>query len=386
MRPDRARGRGGPRVAMGSPPTGRGAVARLSGGDWTSATRSAWLSLATGAAAGGARGEMIVLSLIGGLALLVAGGELLVRGAVQAAARLGVSPLVIGLTLVGFGTSTPELVTSVQAALGGSPGIAYGNIVGSNIANILLILGAAALLTPIVVTSNALRRDGLVMVAVAILFAAIAALIPPGRVVGALFVAGLAGYVWLAFRQERSRDEAHPGVDHGAVYDKSVAAQKADPALVPAAAPQRSIAASLLIAVGGLALVVLGGSFLVEGAVGLARSIGISETVIGLTIVAVGTSTPELVTSVMAALRKETDVAFGNIIGSNIYNILGIGGATALIAPTEVPAEIVRFDNLVMVATSAALVALAYTGMRIGRWEGGLLVAAYVGYVAWLWP
>lgn len=324
----------------------------------------------------------IFLSLAVGLVLLVVGGELLVRGAVQVAARLGVSPLVIGLTLVGFGTSTPELVTSVQAALGGSPGIAYGNIVGSNIANILLILGAAAMLTPIVVTSTALRRDTAIMVGVAVLFAAVAAVVPLGRVVGVLFVAGLAGYIVLAFRQERQQG----GADHGAVYEKSLAAQEADPALVPAAASARPIPVSLAIAVAGLVLVVLGGYFLVDGAVALARSFGISETVIGLTIVAVGTSMPELVTSVMAALRKETDVAFGNIVGSNIYNILGIGGATALIAPTEVPARIVGFDNLVMVAVSFALVALAYTGMRISRWEGAVLVVAYAAYIAVLWP
>ncbi|MDX6749680.1 calcium/sodium antiporter [Geminicoccaceae bacterium 1502E] len=324
---------------------------------------------------------MILISLVGGLVLLVVGGELLVRGAVQVAARLGVSPLVIGLTLVGFGTSTPELVTSVQAALSGSPGIAYGNIVGSNIANILLILGASALITPILVTSNALKRDSAVMVAVSVLFAAVSAAMPLGVVIGAVFVTGLASYIFLAFRQERARP-----ADHGAAYDKSLAAQEADPALVPAAGPQRPVAVSAGIALAGLGLVVAGGYLLVGGAVGLARLVGISETVIGLTIVAVGTSMPELVTSVMAAIRKETDVAFGNIVGSNIYNILGIGGMTALISPTEVPSEIVRFDNLVMIGVSALLVALAYTGMRISRREGGLLVAAYLGYIALLWP
>ncbi len=210
----------------------------------------------------------------------------------------------------------------------------------------------------------------------------IASLTPLGRAVGAVFVAGLATYVFLAFRQERSATVP----DHGAAYGKSVATQEADPALVPSKTPRHSMLVSVLIAVGGLALVVLGGYLLVDGAVGLARSLGISETVIGLTIVAVGTSMPELVTSVMAAIRKETDVAFGNIVGSNIYNILGIGGMTALIAPTEVPSEIVGFDNFVMIAASLLLVGFAYTGMRIARWEGALLVAGYVVYVWWLWP
>lgn len=323
----------------------------------------------------------ILLSLIGGLVLLVLGGELLVRGAVQVASRLGVSPLVIGLTLVGFGTSTPELVTSVQAALGGSPGIAYGNIVGSNLANILLILGVSAVLTPILVASSALKRDAVVMVGVAVLFAALAAAVPMGRIAGVFFVAGLGTYILLAFRQESAAT-----ADHGAAYDKSLATQEADPALAPSDTPRYSIALSLVIAIAGLALVMMGGYLLVTGAVELARDFGISETVIGLTIVAVGTSLPELVTSVMAAIRKETDVAFGNIVGSNIYNILGIGGMTALIAPAEVPAQIVTFDNLIMVAASLLLVVFARTGMRIGRREGGVLVALYAAYVWWLWP
>ncbi|MBV0912538.1 calcium/sodium antiporter [Anianabacter salinae] len=318
--------------------------------------------------------------LMGGLVLLVVGGEFLVRGAVQVATRLGVSPLVIGLTLVGFGTSTPELVTSVQAALAGSPGIAYGNIVGSNLANILLIVGASALIFPIVVSSAALKRDGAVMIAVALVFAALAAWMPMTRAVGAAFLALLAGYIYLAFRQERQPQQS----GHGAVHDKAAALEMTDPALPVAAGP--TVAVSVLTAVGGLALVVLGGYFLVEGAVAIARGFGISETVIGLTIVAVGTSMPELVTSVVAALKKQTEVAFGNIVGSNIYNILGIGGTTALIAPGSVPAEIVRFDAPLMVAVSFALIGLAATGRRISRAEGGVLLAGYLGYVYLIWP
>ena len=320
------------------------------------------------------------LPLIGGLALLVVGGELLVRGAVQVASRLGVSPLVIGLTLVGFGTSTPELVTSVQAAVSGSPGIAYGNIVGSNLANVLLILGVSATLAPIRISSRTLRRDGGFMLLVAIAFAAIAAVTTMGVVVGAVFVIALCAYLFVAFRQERAATTGH-----GAAYDKGLAAQEADPALVPDRRG-RSIALSLFTAIAGLAVVVFGGYLLVKGAVSLARSFGISETVIGLTIVAVGTSMPELVTSIMAAIRKEADVAFGNIIGSNIYNILGIGGVTALIAPTRVPAEIVRFDNWVMIGVSALVVAFAYTKERISRSEGGVLLLGYVAYIALLWP
>ncbi|APH74238.1 calcium/sodium antiporter [Aquibium oceanicum] len=322
-----------------------------------------------------------LLILIGGLVLLVIGGELLVRGSVNVASRLGVSPLVIGLTLVGFGTSTPELVTSLQAALNGSPGIAYGNIVGSNIANILLILGISTMILPIAVASSTLKRDGVVMIAVAVAFAVIAATMPAGRLVGAVFVVALACYIYLAFRQEKTAN-----VDHGAVYDKSIAVQEADPALAPKAAVSGSMLLPIVTAVAGLGIVVLGGYLLVDSAVAIARELGVSETIIGLTIVAVGTSLPELVTSVMAALRKQTDVAFGNIVGSNIYNILGIGGITALTAPSQVPAEIVGFDNLLMVAVSLLIVGFAYTGRRISRGEGGVLFAGYIGYVAWIWP
>lgn len=324
----------------------------------------------------------IWLPLIGGLVLLIAGGELLVRGSVQVASGLGVSPLVIGLTLVGFGTSTPELVTSVQAAVSGSPGIAYGNIVGSNIANILLITGIAALISPILVKSSALKRDGLFMLAVAVAFVAFAALMPMGRAVGAVFVLSLVGYIYLAFRQESTASDS----DHGAVYDKSLALQEADPGLAPASTPSSPLWVSALIALAGLMLVVFGGKYLVEGAVALARGFGISETVIGLTIVAVGTAMPELVTCIVAGIRKQGDVAFGNIVGSNIYNILGIGGFTALIAPGPVPVEIVRFDNLVMIAVSVAMVVYAWTGLRIARGEGAALIAGYAVYVYLIWP
>lgn len=322
---------------------------------------------------------MTALLILSGLALLIVGGDVMVRGAVGVATRLGVSPLVIGLTLVGFGTSTPELVTSVQASLAGSPGIAVGNIVGSNIANILLIMGIAALVTPIAIASASLKRDGGIMIAAAVLFAFLSAAADLSRLTGAIFVLLLAAYVFYSFRQE----QAVPA-DHGAAYDKGEAALDVDGGLRPEKAG--SMALSLGLAFGGLALVVLGGKFLVDGAVALARGYGISETVIGLTIVAVGTSMPELVTSIVAAVRRHSDVAFGNVVGSNIYNILGIGGVTALIAPTSVPAEMLRFDIPIMVGVSVLLFAVAWTGFRIGRREGGLLLLGYVVYLAVLWP
>lgn len=323
----------------------------------------------------------IWLPLLGGLALLILGGEFLVRGAVRVAERFGISPLVIGLTLVGFGTSAPELVTSVRAALAGAPGIAYGNITGSNIANILLIAGLSALIAPIAVQSAALRRDGGVMLAATAVFAALAATVPVTRLAGLSFVLVLAAYVWFAIRQERTT-----AADHGALYDKAAALEGVDPAIMPESTARRPLWRPLATALGGLVLVIGGGGMLVDGAVELARLMQVSETVIGLTIVAVGTSAPELATSVAAALRRQGEMAFGNIIGSNIYNLLGIGGATALIAPSEVPERIAGFDNPLMLLVTVAFLGLAWTGLRVSRREGAALLAGYGAYVWWLWP
>ena len=329
----------------------------------------------------------VALFLIGGLVLLTIGGELLVRGAVQVAQRVGVSPLVIGLTLVGFGTSMPELVTSVQAALVGSPGIAVGNIVGSNIANILLILGVAAVIFPVSVSSIALKRDGVVVVATAVSLCAVGLFWTLDRMVGAFFVAALVTYVSAAWRQEKVETGGHT-----AAYEKAEAAeglrrsrlQRSGSATPPGTAAR--MFASVGLALGGLILLILGGKLLVDGAVALARSLGAPETVIGLTIVAVGTSMPELVTSTVAAVRRQADVALGNVLGSNIYNVLGIGGATALIAPTSIPPEIARFDNPIMLAVSLVLMLFAWTGWRIGRREGVVLLVGYAAYLWALWP
>lgn len=328
--------------------------------------------------------------LLGGLALLVIGGELLVRGAVAVAERLGMSPLLIGLTLVGFGTSTPELVTSVQAALAQSPGIAVGNIVGSNIANILLILGLSALITPVAVQSNALRRDGALVVLTALLFAIVSYTYMLDRIAGVIFVGLLVSYIMYAYRQERTPAAVSDG--HTSAFEKAEAYDELHDGPIRHQAQAQNLAQRLgpflplLMALGGLAIVVAGGKLLVDGAIGIARSYGMSEAVIGLTIVAVGTSMPEFVTSVVAAIRKHGDVALGNIMGSNIYNLLGIGGVTALISPTSVPEVIVRFDNLVMIAASAAMFAVAWSGYRISRLEGAALLAGYVAYVYVLLP
>jgi cation:H+ antiporter len=322
------------------------------------------------------------LTLLAGLFLLVLGGELLVRGSVRVAERLGVSPLLIGITLVGFGTSTPELVTSVQAASIGSSGIAVGNIVGSNIANVLLILGISALLVPLAVQSRALARDGVVTLASAALLTAVAWSTGLSRPVGLAFVALLIGYMIYAYRQERVA-----AGDHTAAFDKAEAATGVDPALAPQERAGSSLLSTVLAgatALAGLAIIIVGARLLVDSAVDLARLIGLSETVIGLTIVSVGTSMPELVTCVVAAMKRQSDVAIGSILGSNIYNTLGIGGVTALVAPTEVPDQIARLDAPLMVAVSLLLLVFARTGSKLSRWEGGVFVGLYAAYLGWL--
>jgi cation:H+ antiporter len=268
----------------------------------------------------------------------------------------------------------------VQAALIGSPGIALGNIVGSNIANILLILGLSAAITPIAVTTLALKRDGTFVVLTAVMLALLPLVGTLNRVVGAVFIALLLAYIAYAYFQEKAGAPA----GHTAAFDKGEALEGALPHR--GTNSTRALLQSLAIALGGLALVVFGGKLLVDAAVGLARGWGVSETLIGLTIVAVGTSMPELVTSVMAALRKQSDLALGNILGSNIYNILGIGGVTGLIAPTAIPPEIAGFDAPVMVAVAALMMVFAWTGLRIGRREGIVLVAGYATYVWAIWP
>ena len=310
-------------------------------------------------------------SLVGGLLLLLIGGELLVRGAVATARSMGVSPLLIGLTLVGFGTSTPELVTSVTAAINGSPGIAVGNVVGSNTANIFLILGLAACIYPLAIDPKGFKRDAFMLSASAIACMAVVLYGRMGPVVGIAFIAALAGYVVYVYRQEkRSPDEAALVAEHRA-------------ADAPAG-PKNNIPLAIAMAVVGIGITIAGAHFLVGGAIDLAKGYGVSDTIIGLTIVAVGTSMPEFVTSVMAALRKHADVAYGNIIGSNIYNVLFILGATSLIEPVDIPAQIAQLDIWVMLAATALLVIFARTGIRLQRWEGMVFVACYAAYTAYL--
>lgn len=317
------------------------------------------------------RGVDVYYLMAGGFLLLVFGGDTLVRGATSAATALGVSPLLIGITLVGFGTSTPELVTSLQAVSAGSPGIAVGNVVGSNIANVLLILGLTALLRPIVVDPRAFRRDGPVLL---LATAAGVAVIVYGSLderIGAGFVGALLIYMIVTYVQERSRPQALPEgerLEHEAQF---------------AAAPRPKFWPSLVQAAFGIAVTIVGAKLLISGASSFARELGVSDTLIGLTVVAVGTSLPELVTSTAAALRRQSDVALGNVVGSNVYNLLGILGITALVQPITIPASLAALDVWVMAGAAVLLVWSASRG-RITRLGGFLLLLGYAGYTSWL--
>ena len=303
---------------------------------------------------------MTVLLVLSGLVLLALGGELLVRGAVGVAARLGVSPLLAGLTIVGFGTSTPELVTSLEAAFVGSPAIAVGNVVGSNIANIALILGIAALIFPLDVTKKAFARDGLVLgvSSLAALACIMAGVI--GMWSGLALLAGLVGYIRWAYLSERDTGGA----------DSEMHAQLAQ----DVTAPKASWVVLGAMSIGGIAAAIFGAQLLVEGAVALARGWGVSEAVIGLSVVAVGTSLPELIACVVAAIRRHGDVALGNVIGSNIYNVLGILSITTIVEPLTVPQQIARLDIWVLLGLTALLLVFLRTGWRLGRVEGAVLL------------
>ena len=308
-----------------------------------------------------------ILYLALGLVLLSSGAEALVRGSSSLALRLGLSPLVIGLTVVAFGTSSPELVVSLKAGLAGQGNISVGNVVGSNICNIGLILGICALVTPIATTSQIVRIDIPIMIAATafttfLLWDGTLGL-TEGIILFALLLAYVVFSVYLARRQ--------PTDALGAEFDTEVKASK------------RGLFIDLLMVAGGLVLLIFGARFLVDGAVVIARAFGWSEALIGLTVIAVGTSLPELATSLVAAVKKEADIAVGNIVGSNIFNLLGILGITAMATPLAA-SGISLVDYAVMAVFALVLWPMAYHQKCITRLEGAILLAGYAAYVSWL--
>lgn len=312
----------------------------------------------------------IYLSIIGGLALLGFGADLLVRGAVSLARSAGLSPLLIGLTLVGFGTSTPELVTSVSAALDQSAGIALGNVLGSNIANILLVLGVAALIAPLRIDPRSFGRDAAWLAGSTLVVAAVVSTGGVGLVAGVLMVAAIIVYVLDAWRLE-GKDES---VSSRAAHTMGDAAVAWPSRRLPAAA----------ITVAGILGTILGAHLLVNGSIGLARQLDVPETIIGLTIVAVGTSLPEMTTSLLAAWQRQPEIAYGNVIGSNIFNALFVLGASAVVAPFDVPAEFDGPTLWLLTAATGLLIFFGWTGFRLNRIEAAILVATYGTYVTYL--
>ncbi|MAU59944.1 calcium/sodium antiporter [Parvibaculum sp.] len=314
---------------------------------------------------------MTYLLLVVGLLLLLGGAEFLVKGAAGLASRLGISPFLIGLTLVGFGTSSPELVASLQGAFEGYPGIAVGNVIGSNIANILLILGASGLIFPLLCDRNVLKRDGTMMLLAAAILIAVCLMGELSRAAGFAFLALLAVYLVYTYRADKKGQDG-AGELHAAEAE-----------FLKARHPM-SLVIEIVMAAGGLVSLVVGASLLVDAAVEIATGLGVSDSVVGLTIVAVGTSLPELATSVLAAFRRKADIAIGNVVGSNIFNVLGIAGVVAAVKPVPIPGDIASFDIWVMGAASILFMVFAWSGARIGRVEALLLLIGYGAYVTFL--
>lgn len=321
------------------------------------------------------------LLLLAGFAVLVVGGELLVRGASALSARMGISPMVVGLTVVAIGSSLPELAVGVDAAVRGSPGLVTGNIVGTNIVNLLLVLGLAAAIQPIITVRQMLRLDLPAVAAAAVLLLVLSlggSLTWPAGVllllVGVAYTATILWYTKRSRAQELSRQAAQVQT-----------VETTDTQDAPPAGWRRGAVDAVLL-LGGIALVILGADWLVTGAVDIASELGVSDALIGLTIVAVGTSAPELVTTVVATLRGQASMAVGNLIGSSVYNIVFILGATVLVAPDGIPVpdEVLRVDMPVLVVVSLLVVLMFRTGRRMSRWEGLLLVAFYAVYLTYL--
>ncbi len=308
---------------------------------------------------------MMILALLVGAALLYLGGEALLRGAVSLAKRLGVSTFLIGITIIGLGTSVPELMTCIQATLSGAPGIAIGNIIGSNIANILLILGVSAFLSPIICDSGSLRRDGMAVAMSALICVGIVITGTLSRLSGGILIALMLVYIIYSYRCDQSD------------VDTTIHAEEAESIPLLPGGIIMAVAALII----GITGTLVGAHFLVSAAIEIASALGVSQSVIGLSMVALGTSLPELATAIIAGLRGQAALAFGNIVGSNIYNVLAILGVTALIQPLTVPPDIAAIDIWVMLGATGLMVLMVLLKQPIGRPKGLLLLGLYSLYV-----
>jgi cation:H+ antiporter len=311
---------------------------------------------------------------VAGIILLISGAELLVRGASRLAVAVGVTPLVVGLTVVAFGTGSPELAVGIQASMAGQADITIGNVVGSNIFNVLFILGISAIIAPLIVSQQLVRLDVPIMIVVsaAMMLMAIDGIIDRGD--GLVLVAASIGYTWVLIRMSR-RETAKVHSEYEQAYGATDQQKKRS----------RWAVHALLVGI-GLALLVLGSEWLVDGAVAIASAMGVSELVIGLTIIAAGTSLPEVATSIIAGLRGERDIAVGNVVGSNLFNILVVIGITAIVSPAglRVATPAINFDMPVMLAAAVLCLPIFFMNYRIGRWEGALFLSYYVFYTLYL--
>lgn len=313
---------------------------------------------------------MTIFLMILGLVLLVAGAEALVRGASRLAAAFGISPLVIGLTVVAFGTSSPEMAVSVMSAYSGQADLAVGNVVGSNIFNVLFILGLSAAIAPLIVSRQLIRLDVPIMIGISVLLFLLVLDGNINRLDGVLLFGGIIAYTVFQIVQARREKRANA---------------ESEEAIEKPHTPLQWLT-NIGFVVGGLVLLVLGSNWLVDGAVFIAQSLGVSELVIGLTIVAAGTSLPEVATSVIASIRGQRDIAVGNVVGSNIFNILCVLGLASLVSPESinVAASALRFDIPVMIVVALACLPIFFTGRVIARWEGFVFLAYYVVYTVYL--
>ena len=309
---------------------------------------------------------MELLQVVGGLVILVIGGECLVRGAVALANKMGVPTLIVGLTIVSFGTSAPEMVISIQAVLDGLPDISIGNIIGSNIANILLVLGITAVIAPIAVDSKILKRDAPLMMFATVLFAAFMFSGQISRIHAAIFLGMMVIYTLHLFRSVKSGEDAELLEELEEETDVHMASWKAIGAMII-----------------GLVMLAYGSDIMVAGASDVARAFGVTEAMIGLTIVALGTSAPELVTCVVAALRNHSDIALGNIIGSNLFNIAVIGGTAAMVHPIAVNSIFLEYDVWLLILVTLLLLTFMLTDRKLCRKEGAVLGIGYIAYSIW---
>ncbi len=315
---------------------------------------------------------LTLLLFIGGLALLIIGAEALVKGASRLAISIGISPLVVGLTVVAFGTSSPELAVSMKSSFAGQPDIALGNVVGSNIFNVLFILGLAAMIAPLVVAQQLVKLDVPIMIAVSFLVFIFGMNGAISNIEGGILFLLLIGYTTFLIVQSRKESKA---IEEE--YSKEFSYKNGS---------RKSYLINTVLIVAGLAMLIFGSNFMLDASVQIAKSLGVSQLVIGLTIVSVGTSLPEVFTSVIATLRGERDIAVGNIVGSNIFNILSILGLTSLVSPggIKISQAAINFDIPVMIAVAIASLPIFFTGNLISRWEGALFFFYYTVYTAYL--